>query len=216
MATYLIDYENVQHHGFQGAETLSEKDQIVVFLGKTTGELSKDAMHPLFSSKAQIVLNKMKRVGKNYLDFQLATSLGFYIGSSDEKTFYIISKDADFKKVLDFVNPARPNVTIKQQTAIKEMTPKIVTVVATETKITEPPNAIRNKIKPIITGQISLKHISGAAHRKTYEIFKDAKKAKKDKEHSFKDRLKHEFGDDVGTFLSEQLIGIFKEYLTDK
>jgi hypothetical protein len=212
MAIYLIDYENVQHHGLQGANTLSDKDQIVVFLGKMTGEPSNDAMRSLFSSKAQVVLNKMKRVGKNYLDFHLATTLGFYIGSSDEKTYFIISKDDDFKEVLDFVVPARPNISIKQQSSIKVTTTKN-SVATTKTKTTEPPNAIRNKIKPIITDAISLKSISGAVHRKTYEIFTEAKKAKKDKEHSFNDRLNSEFGDEVGAFLCKRLIAIFKEYV---
>ena len=118
MATYLIDYENVNHGGLAGIESLKEQDRVVLFFGKNTGDLPKETIHLLITSKPEIVFKKMRKIGKNYLDFQLAATLGLLIGNSAESDYFIISGDKDFEKVKDFVEPSRSGVTIKRQTAI--------------------------------------------------------------------------------------------------
>ena len=42
------------------------------------------------------------KVAKNYLDFQLATYLGFLIGKGEKGPVYIISQDTGFDSIVDF------------------------------------------------------------------------------------------------------------------
>jgi hypothetical protein len=110
------------------------------------------------------------------------------------------------KEILKAVATVRPNEGEKT----------IGTAKSNGTTQMEPPKEIRNKIKPIITAEMSGNRIAGAAHRKTYEIFQAAKKATSNKDHSLRARLKNEFGENEGNLLYEKLIGIFGEYQKTK
>lgn len=102
MATYLIDYENVKSEGIKGVAQLGEDDRVVIFYSHNADTITFEAMDMIFSSKAQISKYKILCGGKNALDFQLSTYLGYLIHEAKDSYFYIISKDNGFKHVVDF------------------------------------------------------------------------------------------------------------------
>ncbi len=102
MATYLIDYENVKSEGIKGVAQLGEDDRVVIFYSHNADTITFEAMDMIFNSKAQITKYKILCGGKNALDFQLSTYLGYLIHEAKDSYFYIISKDNGFKHVVDF------------------------------------------------------------------------------------------------------------------
>lgn len=102
MATYLIDFENVRSDGLKGINWLSENDIVVIFYSNNADTLTFEAMDLILNSNATIRKFKIARGGKNALDFQLATYLGFLIHENKNPYFYIISKDNGFHYVIDF------------------------------------------------------------------------------------------------------------------
>ena len=102
MATYLIDYENVKSEGIKGIIQLSEEDRVVIFYSHNADTITFEAMDMIFNSKAQVSKYKILCGGKNALDFQLSTYLGYLIHEAKDSYFYIISKDNGFKHVVDF------------------------------------------------------------------------------------------------------------------
>ena len=97
MATYLIDYENVKSEGIKGIAQLSEEDRVVIFYSHNADTITFEAMDMIFNSKAQVSKYKILCGGKNALDFQLSTYLGYLIHEAKDSYFYIISKDNGFK-----------------------------------------------------------------------------------------------------------------------
>ena len=102
MATYLIDYENVKSEGIKGIAQLSEEDRVVIFYSHNADTITFEAMDMIFNSKAQVSKYKILCGGKNALDFQLSTYLGYLIHEAKDSYFYIVSKDNGFKHVVDF------------------------------------------------------------------------------------------------------------------
>ena len=102
MATYLIDFENVRSDGLRGVNFLSQQDTVVIFYSNNADTLTFEAMDMIMSSKAQIRKFKIARGGKNALDFQLSSYLGFLIHENLNPYFYIISRDNGFHYVIDF------------------------------------------------------------------------------------------------------------------
>ncbi len=102
LATYLIDFENVRSDGLRGINWLSENDTVVIFYSNNADTLTFEAMDLILNSNAAIRKFKIARGGKNALDFQLATYLGFLIHENGNPYFYIISRDNGFHYVIDF------------------------------------------------------------------------------------------------------------------
>ena len=102
LATYLIDFENVRSDGLRGINWLSENDTVVIFYSNNADTLTFEAMDLILNSNAAIRKFKIARGGKNALDFQLATYLGFLIHENENPYFYIISRDNGFHYVIDF------------------------------------------------------------------------------------------------------------------
>lgn len=51
---------------------------------------------------SQVKYIKTTKTAKNYLDFQLTTYLGYLVGQTDVKEYYVISKDSGYDSVIDF------------------------------------------------------------------------------------------------------------------
>lgn len=102
MATYLIDYENVKSEGIRGIVQLSSEDRVIIFYSHNADTLTFETMDMIFSSKAAVSKYKIVRGGKNALDFQLSTYLGYLIHEGKDSRFYIISKDNGFQHVVEF------------------------------------------------------------------------------------------------------------------
>lgn len=100
MSVFLIDYENVRTGAFGGLEDLTEGDRVIVFYTNNSDNLTFSLMQRLANAKAQIDYLKVACGGKNSLDFQLCSYLGFLIGTMHDTRFCIISRDKGFSTML--------------------------------------------------------------------------------------------------------------------
>jgi len=98
-ATYFVDYENVAEHGLRGIEKLGRDDTVFIFY---TNICNKLPMSCLAGNTANVrTVEAMP--GKQALDIQLSSFLGHSIKKNAE-SFYIVSRDTDFDKVINFWN----------------------------------------------------------------------------------------------------------------
>lgn len=100
MSVFLIDYENVRTSAFNGLEDLTENDRVIIFYTGNSDNLTFSLMQRLISSRAPIEYKKVACGGKNSLDFQLCSYLGYLIGTSSNTHFCIISRDKGFSTML--------------------------------------------------------------------------------------------------------------------
>ncbi|MBQ9982350.1 MAG: hypothetical protein IJP18_07250 [Oscillospiraceae bacterium] len=122
MATYLIDFENVGSDGLNGTQQLSENDTVIIFYSANSNKLSMEMHRCICKSPAHFEYFAISTGGKNALDFQLSTYLGFLITQSEDKNFYIISKDNGFEHVIKFwknkFEETEYDISIMRQVAI--------------------------------------------------------------------------------------------------
>ncbi|MBO5474285.1 MAG: hypothetical protein J6A08_10960 [Lachnospiraceae bacterium] len=117
MATYLLDYENVHADGLEGIRTLSGDDHVIIFYSDQVKSIPFERHVEMMNSRARIEFIETHKTGKNYLDFQLTTQLGYLIGKGETDTVYIISKDQGFDSVVDFWKGR--NIKIARQECIQ-------------------------------------------------------------------------------------------------
>ena len=102
MAVYLIDFENVTSAGISGIQRLSKEDKVYIFYTVNAANMSFAAHMNLLSSPAEVIYYNVTSGGKNALDFQLSSFLGYLISSGEDKDFYIISNDKGYDHVKNF------------------------------------------------------------------------------------------------------------------
>jgi hypothetical protein len=106
---YLIDFENVSNGGFNGIEELTQDDEIALFYSESRSTISITVHRKLESTEAKKIYLPIKTGGKNALDFQLVTWLGYNI-AKDEMSgrkkrgagYCIVSNDTGFDFAIDF------------------------------------------------------------------------------------------------------------------
>ncbi len=99
---YLVDFENVNSAGISGIQKLNKDDKVYIFYTVNASSLSFAAHLNLLSSPAEIIYYNVASGGKNALDFQLSSFLGYLISKGDDKNFCIISNDRGFEYVKGF------------------------------------------------------------------------------------------------------------------
>lgn len=104
MKAYLIDFENVKSKGLSGIDLLGENDRVIIFYSENSDTISFDMHRKVMSSSAQIEYLKVRVGGKNALDFQLSTLLGYLVAKEMYSHIFIISNDKGFDKLHDFWN----------------------------------------------------------------------------------------------------------------
>ena len=102
MSTYLIDFENVGSEGLDGVSELTEKDNVIIFYSINSNRISIEVHQAICSSHANFEYFRISSGGKNALDFQLATYLGYLISANSNDNYYIISKDTGYQHILKF------------------------------------------------------------------------------------------------------------------
>lgn len=102
MAVYLIDFENVTSAGISGVQKLTKDDKVYIFYTANAANMSFAAHLNLLSSPAEIIYYNVSSGGKNALDFQLSSFLGYLISQGREKQFFIISGDRGYEHVKTF------------------------------------------------------------------------------------------------------------------
>lgn len=100
---YLIDFENVASEGLSGITYLAPEDEVIIFYSNNSKSLSMK-MHILIG-KSVCKLDYFEAAvgGKNALDHQISTWLGYLVGrGAAERNYYIVSRDMGYKFVASF------------------------------------------------------------------------------------------------------------------
>ncbi|MBQ4576583.1 MAG: hypothetical protein IJB07_02515, partial [Firmicutes bacterium] len=98
---FLVDGDNNINLGLRGIEMLSEDNHVMIFHSKAM-EITK-FKKKLAGCRAQIEFIESVRSGKNSLDFQITTELGFLSNYKDLECAYIISCDKGYDAAVDYV-----------------------------------------------------------------------------------------------------------------
>lgn len=102
MAVYLVDFENVTSAGISGIQRLTKEDKVYIFYTVNASNMSFAAHINLLSSPAEVIYYNVTSGGKNALDFQLSSFLGYLVSKGEDKEFYIISNDKGYDHVKSF------------------------------------------------------------------------------------------------------------------
>lgn len=144
---YLVDYENVHQAGMNGIENLTENDVLVIFYTINAETLTFSIYEKLVQCKAEIQLYKVQCGGKNALDFQLSSYVGYIIGKNPTAEYYIISNDRGYEYIINFWK--EKNIIIKMSSDIsgnvQKMLPAIVMAVkpVSDVKTVFPVSAVK-------------------------------------------------------------------------
>lgn len=103
MSVYIVDYENVTIHGLEGVRNLTDEDTVCIFYGPVPAGLPFSIYLELMNTKARVYHIGTKKTAKNYLDFHAATYVGMLAGKGETGPFRLITKDAGFDSVVDFL-----------------------------------------------------------------------------------------------------------------
>ena len=99
---FLIDYENVGNAGMKGYEYLEAQDHVILFYSEARKYMERGILDSIAASDCTFEICKLYKMGKNALDFYIATRLGELIGQGCEEIPAIISNDGGFQAVRDF------------------------------------------------------------------------------------------------------------------
>ena len=112
MRTYLIDFENTKSTGLKGIDKLEVGDIVYLFYSNNVDSITMEAHMNIVESKAEFKPIKLDKPGKNALDFQLVTFMGYLIGSKHSGEYYIVSRDYGFQYALNFCMNYLKNETV--------------------------------------------------------------------------------------------------------
>ena len=99
----MIDMENVGITGLIGWELLSKNDDIYFFVNEEI-KLKKNNIQNLIDINANIICRKLVKVGKNGIDFYIASEIGYIRGLGETRPIVIISNDNGYKAIVDYWN----------------------------------------------------------------------------------------------------------------
>lgn len=101
---FLIDFENVKVRGMQGYQYLQPEDHVILFFSDNAKNLPNQVLFTIKNSGCKFDIIKLKRIGKNGLDFYIASELGRIVTTNCKENIVIISNDKGFNAVKDFWN----------------------------------------------------------------------------------------------------------------
>jgi len=99
---FLIDYENVGNAGMRGCEYLDDKDRVIIFYSDNRKYMERRLIEAIDSSGCTFEVCKLCKIGKNGLDFYIASRLGELIGDGYEGISVIVSRDNGYSAVRDY------------------------------------------------------------------------------------------------------------------
>lgn len=105
MCSYLIDYENVCGKNLAKMGHAEKGDHVFVLYPQTQPDPGKkaDVKGFLGDTGEQARCIKVRCGKKNALDFQLCAQLGILAAQNPSETFHVVSNDAGFDFVVDFL-----------------------------------------------------------------------------------------------------------------
>lgn len=129
MKHYFIDYENVHDSGLTGIDKIGSDSIIYLLYSDTCKNVSIIFLEKVLNKEIQVKLYKTE-TGKNALDFQLSSLLGYIIKSNEKlqerkfffkkqtpveqptkHDYYIISKDHGFDSIIEFWKQRNINIS---------------------------------------------------------------------------------------------------------
>jgi hypothetical protein len=102
MRLFLIDYENVNSAGLHGIGQAEADDRFILFYSREANTLSFEIMDEMLEAGIMPERVCLEHTGKNALDFQLVTFLGYLIAKEKADSYYIISRDSGFQSAVMF------------------------------------------------------------------------------------------------------------------
>ncbi len=99
MTFYLIDFENVK--SISSLKELTEEDTILFFYTQNVSSVSFALFKESHETRATVRCIRTE-CGKNALDFQLSSYVGYLIAQHPKERFVIISQDKGFENVAAF------------------------------------------------------------------------------------------------------------------
>ena len=128
MKHYFIDYENVHDSGLNGIDKIDKDSIIYLLYSDVCKNVSIAFLEKVINKEIQVKLYKTE-TGKNALDFQLSSLLGYIIKQNEKQQetkrffrkqtvieqpirheYYIISKDQGFDAIVEFWKQRNVNV----------------------------------------------------------------------------------------------------------
>ncbi len=107
---YLVDTENVGFAWKHLLEHINSTDKIILFYTENTPYLSYLDLAYLQTLCDRFILEKCY-TGKNALDFQLISYMGYHMKSSPKSQFIIISNDSGYDSVIQYWLDKERNIT---------------------------------------------------------------------------------------------------------
>ena len=112
---YFVDYENVHEAGLEGMNLLPRESEVHLFYSQNANKLNLDLLRFV---KAKLEVHRVKP-GKQSLDMQMVSYLGYCIGEAGrEGVFILVSKDTDYANTVLFWR--EEGVEVRVQPAIRE------------------------------------------------------------------------------------------------
>lgn len=99
---FLVDFENVRSGGLRGVDYLEANDYLTIFFSNAAHSCENRYLEDIERSGCHFDTCKLKNVGKNGLDFYIATRVGEFYGTGHKDRVAIISKDQGYKAVRDY------------------------------------------------------------------------------------------------------------------
>ena len=97
MNHFLIDFENISSNELKQVKGIKKNDDVILFYSSVRKNVSLESLSVLSKPGVHFSAQKIAVGTNNALDFQLATYLGYLIGTSPvEDTYRIISKDKGY------------------------------------------------------------------------------------------------------------------------
>ena len=123
MKVYLVDFENVKSKGLTGIDSLTEYDRVIIFYSENADTINFEMHQKVLISKAEVEYFKVHVGGKNALDFQLSTLLGYLVSKNYYTHIFVISNDKSFDFLHDFWHGkyiAAPDCTVYRTRTIAQ------------------------------------------------------------------------------------------------
>ena len=102
MIHFMIDFENTRNRGLQGAEYLQPDDSVTIFYSQVCMKIERRRFQQVKESGCNFRLCKLKKTGKNALDFYIASRIGEIYGQGYTGMTAIVSNDTGFQAVKEY------------------------------------------------------------------------------------------------------------------
>lgn len=99
MAVILVDYENIKD--LKGVDLLNASDTFIIFYSDNCRKIRKEYLEPILESQCNFRTVKLKKTGRNALDFYIASECGL-LAERGIKEIGILSQDKGYNATIDF------------------------------------------------------------------------------------------------------------------